>query len=185
MAHCSPPLVDGHALIVSRRSTNTKPMRKSWLPHRKINLALATAVAVVGITCLWAEDGKKADAVPPFKPHPQVFSMIQGWISDTESPVATEIHLDAVEKNRNQFSNDEIKQEDGWTICREADARGFKRYRLVETKTNHYKVEYQENGGGTLTTSSIIEFSVVKREIRINGKPTTIRVIRVDACSSK
>lgn len=111
--------------------------------------------------------------------------MIACWISDTESPVATELNLDAVEKNRNQFSNDEIKQEDGWTICREPDAKGFKRYRLIEAKNDHYKVEYQENGGGTLTTASIIEFTVVKREIRKNGRPATIRVLRVDSYSSK
>jgi hypothetical protein len=160
-------------------------MRNSFLSPLKNKLTLATAVAVVGITCLWAEDVKKDGSALSFKVHPQVFSMIQGWNSDTESPVATEISLDAVEKNRNQFSNDEIKQEDGWTICREADAKGFKRYRMIEKKVNHYKVEYQENGGGTLTTSSTIEFSVATREIEKNGKPTTIRVLRVEACTTK
>ena len=33
------------------------------------------------------------------KIHPKVFSMIDCWISDSESPVVTEINLDAVEKN--------------------------------------------------------------------------------------
>ena len=33
------------------------------------------------------------------KIHPKVFNMISSWISDSESPVATEINLDAVEKN--------------------------------------------------------------------------------------
>jgi hypothetical protein len=32
------------------------------------------------------------------KIHPKVFSMINSWISDSESPVMTEINLDAVEK---------------------------------------------------------------------------------------
>mgnify|MGYP000461576366 CR=1 FL=1 len=160
-------------------------MRKSFLSPWKKKLTLATTAAVFGITCLWAEDEKKDDSALSFKVHPQVFSMIQGWNADTESPVATEINLDAVEKNRNQFSKDEIKQEDGWTICREAAAKGFKRYSLIEKKGNHYKVEYQENGGGTLTTSSTIEFSVATREIKKNGKPTTIRVLRVDAYTAK
>ena len=111
--------------------------------------------------------------------------MIECWISDTDSPVVTEINLDAVEKNSNQFSKDEIKQEDGWTICCDAETKGFKRYRLLEAKHNHYKVEYQENGGGTLTTASIIEFNVKIREITKNGKPTTVRVLRVDSFSSK
>lgn len=106
------------------------------------------------------------------------------WDSDTESPVATEINLDAVEKNHNQFDNEKVKLEDGWTVFREADAKGFKRYRVIETKNNHYKVEYQNNGGGTLTTSSIIGFSVVTREIRKNDKPTLVRVLRFDSYSS-
>ncbi|MEI6032737.1 MAG: hypothetical protein WCS65_00470 [Verrucomicrobiae bacterium] len=148
-------------------------------------LTLATAVAVVGIPCLWANDRKTNNSASSFKAHPQVFSMIGCWISDAESPVVTEINLDAAEKNRNQFSGDMIKQKDGWTIFHEADTGGFKRYRLIETKDNHYKVEFQENGGGTLTTASIIEFTVEKREIRKNGEPTTIRVLRVDSYSSK
>jgi len=151
----------------------------------KIILKLAATVAFLGIACVWAEDGKKDDPASSFKAHPLVFSMIQGWLSDSAFPVATEINLDAVGKNRNQFPNDGIKQEDGWTVFRESGAKGFKRYRLIETTSNHYKVEYQENGGGTLTTSTIIGFSVVKREITANGKPAVIRVIQVDACSTK
>jgi hypothetical protein len=48
------------------------------------------------------------------------------------------------------------------------------RYRLLESKGNHYKVEYQENGGGTLTTASIIEFDIQKRSIQRDGKPASI-----------
>jgi hypothetical protein len=59
------------------------------------------------------------------------------------------------------------------------------RYRLLESKGNHYKVEYQENGGGTLTTRSIIEFEIEKRDIRRDGKPMTIRVLRVFSHSQK
>jgi hypothetical protein len=160
-------------------------MKIPFLVILRNSLVRVIAMAVCGITCLSAEDRQKINPASSFKVHPQVFSMIQGWIADAGSPVATEINLDAVEKNRNQFSNDEIKQEDGWTIIREAGAKEFKRYRLIEVKNSHYKVEYQENGGGTLTTSSIIEVTVEKREIIINGKPTRIRVLRVDACNSK
>jgi hypothetical protein len=160
-------------------------VRKSFLYPLKNRLLRVSAASAFGIACLWAEDVKKDDSDSVFKTHPQVFTLIQGWIADSDSPVATEINLDAVDKNRNQFSKDEIKQEGEWIICRESEAEGFKRYRLIETKAKHYKVEYQENSGGTLTTSSVIEFSVVKREIRRNGKLTTIRSLRVDAYSSK
>ena len=57
------------------------------------------------------------------------------------------------------------------------------RYRVVESKGKHHKIEYQENGGGTLTTSATIEFDIEQRNIRRDGKPTTIRVIRVASYS--
>ena len=65
------------------------------------------------------------------------------------------------------------------------DTNGFMRYRLLESKGNHYKVEYQENGGGTLTTASIIEFQIEKRNIERDGKSTTIRVLRVSSYNRK
>jgi hypothetical protein len=113
------------------------------------------------------------------KIHPKVFNLIDCWISDSESPVVTEINLDAVEKNGNEFNDDGLKQEGEWTRAPTPEANGFMRYRLLESKGNRYKVEYQENGGGTLTTASIIEFTIEKREIRRDNKPATIRVLRV------
>src|SRR6266705_6342576 len=38
------------------------------------------------------------------KIHPKVFNMIDCWISDSESPMVTEINLNAVEKDGNQFN---------------------------------------------------------------------------------
>lgn len=160
-------------------------MKTPFLSPLKTMLALATTVVVFGMASLFAQDGKKDDAPLSIQVHPQVFSMILGWNSDSVSPVATEISLDAVEKNGNQFSKDEIKQEDEWTVCRQADVNGFKRFRVMEKKAHQYKVEYQENGGGTLTTSCIIEFSVVTREMKINGKSADLRVLRVDAFTLK
>src|SRR4030095_15201201 len=91
--------------------------------------------------------------ISALKIHPKVFSMINCWISDSESPVVTEINLDAVEKDGNEFN-----QDGQWFQSPGADSNGFMRYRVLESKGNHYKVEYQENGGGTLTTASTIEF---------------------------
>lgn len=113
------------------------------------------------------------------KIHPKVFNLIDCWISDSESPVVTEINLDAVEKDGNEFNGDGLKQDGEWMRCPLPDTNGFMRYRVFESKGNRYKVEYQENGGGTLTTASIIEFAIEKREIQRDGKPATIRVLRV------
>ncbi len=119
------------------------------------------------------------------KIHPKVFSMINCWISDSESPVVTEINLDAVEKDGNEFNQDGLKQEDEWLRCPLPDTNGFMRYRVLETKGNHYKVEYQENGGGTLTTASVIEFDIQKRSIRHDNMPATIRMLRVSSFKQK
>jgi hypothetical protein len=137
-------------------------------------------------------DGKAATPATPaaaqssaLKIHPKVFSMINCWISDSESPVVTEINLDAVEKNGNEFDQDGLKQDGEWLRSPVPDTNGFMRYRVLESKGNHYKVEYQENGGGTLTTASIIQFEIDKRDIRRDGKPITIRVLRVSSYNVK
>jgi hypothetical protein len=119
------------------------------------------------------------------KIHPKVFNMIECWISDSESPVVTEINLDAVEKNGNQFNQDELKQDGEWLTCATSDTGGFMRYRVLESKGKHYKVEYQENGGGTLTTAASIEFDIEKRNIRRDGSPFTVHVLRVSSYTQK
>jgi hypothetical protein len=119
------------------------------------------------------------------KIHPKVFSMINCWISDSESPVVTEINLDAVEKDGNEFNENGLKQDGEWLQSPAPDSNGFMRYRVLQSKSNHYKVEYQENGGGTLTTASTIEFDIEKRNIQRDSKPATIRVLRVSSYNQK
>src|SRR5439155_22168343 len=133
-------------------------------------------------------DEKAAASAAPqtsaLKIHPKVFNMINCWISDSESPVVTEINLDAVERNANQFNGDGLMQDGDWLSYAKSDSGGFMRYRVVESKGKHYKIEYQENGGGTLTTSATIEFDIEQRNIRRDGKPTMIRVLRVSSYNS-
>ena len=138
-----------------------------------------------GATLASTPAGAAAAEASPLKVHPKVFNLIDCWISDSESPVVTEINLDAVEKNGNQFNEDGLKQEGDWVTYSAPDTGGFMRYRVLESKGNHYKIEYQENGGGTLTTASTIEFEIEKRHIRRNGSPMTIRVIRVSSYTQK
>jgi hypothetical protein len=126
-----------------------------------------------------------AAEMSPLKIHPKVFNMIECWISDLESPVVTEINLDAVEKNGNQFNEDGLQQDGEWLSYSIPDTGGFMRYRVVESKGKHYKVEYQENGGGTLTTAATIEFDIEKRNIRRDGSPLTVHVLRVSSYNQK
>jgi len=124
-------------------------------------------------------------SAPTLKIHPKVFNMIDSWVSDSMSPVVTEINLDAVEKNGNEFNQDGLKRDGEWLRSPAPDTNGFMRYRVLESKGNHYKVEYQENGGGTLTTASTIEFEIEKRSIRRDGEPVTIRVLRMSSYNQK
>jgi len=129
---------------------------------------------------------KETGGAPELKLHPKIFNLIQCWISDVESPVVTEINLDAVDKNGNEFNDDGLKVDGQWTKCPNPDSKeGFMWVRVLESKGNHYKVEYQENGGGTLTTASIIEFDIQKRNIQRDGKPMSIRVLHVTSYADK
>ncbi len=116
---------------------------------------------------------------PIFKVHPKVFSMIGCWLSDSESPIVTEINLDAVAANGNQFDQDNLKQEGSWVRVPDEEGQGYMIYEVLEQKGNRYTVLYSENGGGTMTTSAIIEFVVEKRQFKKNGKLKTFRVLRV------
>src|SRR5436190_10106513 len=94
---------------------------------------------------LFSAATRAADApkTPTLKVHPKVFSMVDCWISDSEAPVVTEFNLDALEANDNQFFADTVKREDGWTRSPNDDGAGFFRYRVLEAKDNHYKIEFQ------------------------------------------
>ncbi len=130
-------------------------------------------------------DSKTASVPPPLKLHPKIFNMIDCWLSDSESPVVTEFNLDAVESNRNEFDMDDVKPDHEWTRVNTKDNGGYMRYRVLGLKGNTYTVEYQENGGGSLTTDSKIEFVIDKRTIQRDGKPLAMRVLRVTSYQSK
>ena len=130
-------------------------------------------------------DTKTAAAPPPLKLHPKIFNMIDCWISDSQSPVVTEINLNAVEMNQNQFDMDDVKPDGEWTRVATKEDGGFMRYRVLGLKGNTYTVEYQENGGGSLTTDSKIEFVIDKRTIQRDGKALSMRVLRVVSYKSK
>ena len=132
-------------------------------------------------------DAKNVSAPPALRLHPKVFDMIDCWLSDSESPVVTEINLDAVEMNSNQFNMDEVKPDGEWLRAPtpKPEDGGFMRYRVLGLKGNRYTVQFQENGGGSLTTDSTVEFTIEKRGIEKDGKPATISVLRVMSYRSK
>lgn len=129
------------------------------------------------------KEDRTAKGVRPLL-HPSVFEQILCWISDTEQPVVTEFSLDALERNRNQFPY-AVRAHDGeWEEWQRENNAGFARYRFLPDEDGHFMVEYQDNGGGSLTTSTRIGFSVLTRTIAKNGHPEKIRVLRVESIES-
>jgi len=103
--------------------------------------------------------------------------MIPSWLSDTAYPVVTEVNLDAVAENDNQFYP-EAESRGEWVYSVYGE-RGFRRYRILRSEPPRYRVEFQENGGGSLTTDYIIEVELCRRRVGIDGRPAHIRVLRV------
>jgi hypothetical protein len=117
--------------------------------------------------------------------HPKVFELVESWLSDTEHPVVTEVNLDAAATNRNQFDRSTIKNNGEWIEYTDNENHGFKRFKALKTSNGRFAVEFQSNEGGTLTTALVIEFTIEKREIQNDGKPASVRVLRVAAIAAK
>lgn len=117
--------------------------------------------------------------------HPHVFSLITCWPSDTAEPVVTEINLDAVSRNQNQFAMSLVKVRGEWVEFRDAERQGFERYRIMKSDNGRVTAEFQSNGGGTSTSVSLIEFVIEQRELLQNGKPVSRRVLRVLSCAAQ
>src|SRR5215216_5297497 len=111
------------------------------LPHTPLLFLVPMACSLVAS---FAADKKTATAAsaPELRIHPLIFSMVQGWLSDGESPMVTEINLDAAAASRNQFDQEAVKQEEEWTRCPGTDGAGFMRYRILKARGQHYTVEY-------------------------------------------
>ena len=174
-------LSDANMAAESSKNANAHPMlgRYHGFSATRITLAEFLKIARSLHPVRAEEPASPLPAQTPLQIHPKVFSMVNCWISDSENPVVTEINLEAVEKNGNEFNEERLKHDGQWLQCPVPDTNGFMRYRVLESKGSHYKVEFQENGGGTLTTASEIGFEIQNRTIQRDGKPAMIRVLRV------
>ena len=132
------------------------------------------------LTAALIRNDDKADAVPDVRRiHPAVFELVTCWNSDSEQPVVTEINLDAVKKNRNQFDLTTVVMNGDWAECSGSAGQGFRRFRIISSNRNMFVVEFQSNGGGTLTNAALIEFVIDTREIRSAGRKLPVSVLRV------
>jgi hypothetical protein len=125
----------------------------------------------------------KAAECQPEDIHPKVFKSICCWLSDTTEPIVTEINLDAVRANQNQFDYDSVKKESGWTTYREE--KEMLRFQVSTIGPKDYSALFQENGGGSLTTQKVIRFTIESRALTLDGRETTITVLRVHSIQAK
>ena len=149
----------------------------------KLLIYLCTAVCLPAI---FMENEESPETSTAFrKIHPGVFELVTCWDSDSAQPVVSEINLDAVAKNQNQFDTTTVTKNGDWIECPDADGEGFKRFRTVSSDKNSYVIEYQSNAGGTLTNASLIEFLLDSRTIRSNDTTIKISVLRILAIETR
>ena len=137
------------------------------------------SVAIILLTVFIRPDIKTEKLPDVRRIHPTVFELVTCWNSDAEQPVVTEINLDAVRKNRNQFDAETVRTNGDWVECPGRDGLGFRRFKVISSNENVFLVEFQSNSGGTLTTATRIEFIIEAREIRSAGKARPVSVLRV------
>lgn len=156
-----------------------------FIPPFSADCLLVTTISqylsvAIFLTAAFIRNDGKADAVQDVRRiHPAVFELVTCWNSDTEQPVVTEINLDAVNKNRNQFDLTTVVMNGDWAECSGSDGQGFRRFKFISSDKNLFTVEFQSNSGGTLTTATRIEFIIETREIRSAGKARPVSVLRV------
>ena len=151
----------------------------------KTRVFSAITLLLCGLAYLAINSSKKSEETRlPTLIHPLVFNLMLCWDSDTVSPVITEINLDAVYKNNDQFDYSRVTKEkdlDGvqWIVYTPSDQRGYTRYRIAEQTSQTTRVVFNENGGGSWTSRAKITYQIVKRPVEIDGKKTEISVLRV------
>ena len=150
---------------------------------RRLPAKVRKVVAVLAVGFVFGCATPRPES-PQLDVHPNVFEMVPCWLSDTAYPVVTEVNLDAVAENRNQFDRDKIRREGEW-IRIDVDGRGYRRYRVLESDGSRYRIHYQSNSGGTLTTSSLIDVEIDERTVHVDGAARRTRVMRVLSFETK
>jgi hypothetical protein len=112
-----------------------------------------------------------------------VFQMVLCWDSDMISPVLTEINLDAVYRNNDQFDFKRLEivtESEGDSVYyRDQSERGYLSYRVLEEINGVTRIKFFENGGGSWTSSETITYETKKRTVRIDGEKVEISVLSV------
>ena len=107
-----------------------------------------------------------------------MFSIVFCRLSDTAQPVATEINLDAVAVDNDQFPG-EVYTDSDWVRADSTGSGGFQRYRVLSMEDGYWVIDYQMNGGGTLITSDEIVISLHHRNFGELSPPGGSLVLRV------
>jgi len=148
----------------------------------RLNPTLCQLLVVLSlVACHKAEKPNAESAATPI--HPKVFQMVLCWDSDMISPVLTEINLDAVYRNNDQFDFKRLEivtESEGDSVYyRDQSERGYLSYRVLEEINGVTRIKFYENGGGSGTSSETITYETKKRTVRIDGEKVEISVLSV------
>jgi uncharacterized protein len=112
--------------------------------------------------------------------HPKALQQVICLLSDQREPVVTEINLDAVKANSNQFNDGAVKV-DGQSVAYSQEDEGVVErigYRYEQTG-NNIVFNFFENDGGTLTRTVKIVGQVAERDVLVDKKMAAIKVLRI------
>ena len=139
-----------------------------------------SAVLIAASLCCWCNSEPLAEEHSEII-HPKAFAMVTCWLSDTEQPVVTEISLDAVRINRNQFYGLVTSSEDGWVRYSDEESGGFLVHpvngEVPPVKGRPWKLPHYANRGKTSSSGGELAsarscFSTVRTalgKLRITG----------------
>ena len=161
-------------------------MKRTLIP-----LSLFSALLLTGCEKAGEQNGSSDEVASPNAEHaqtvtrlvhPAVFEMALGWISDTVSPVVTEVNLDAIYTNRNQFDYDLVKvsESQGPKIVHyQRSEGGYLSYKVNAEKNGVTSITLYDSGGGSGVGVTEITYEIKKRSVRINGVSREIEVLRI------
>ena len=136
---------------------------------------LGRKLFILGIFLNLSSLAISADAIKPI--HPLAFEGFECWISDTICPVYVTLNIDAIQNNRNQFDYTSVTI-DGQIVMYQMED-GYRSYKILLNSDKELKIIYYNNGGGTLTTETKMEFQKSTRQIKVNEISNEIKVLEL------
>ena len=103
--------------------------------------------------------------------------MVLSWVSDKEQPVVTQVNLDAMRGNNDQFDYSAVEQ-DGKRVRYSQNDETIS-YWLEDSGDGKIRAHVVQGGSGSLSMQ--IDFQILKERVKIDGLIKEIEVLDVVA----